>query len=103
MQAWLEAHCEDPLVTALHLAQAFQVSLRQVHIVFSQDPIHGSFLRTLQSIRMKRANHLLTDPLFKHVPVKQLATRCGYSDPGSFRKIFKRHFGAPPAMYTRQQ
>ncbi|MFY4260661.1 helix-turn-helix domain-containing protein [Achromobacter xylosoxidans] len=103
MLSWLQDHCNDPALTALRLAKAFQVSIRQVHIVFNGGAAHGSFLRALQYIRMKRASDLLTDSQFINVPVKQLGRFCGYSDFGAFSETFKRHFGTTPAEYRRRQ
>lgn len=102
MLSWLEAHSADPAITAAQLAEVFGVSVRQLHIVFSEDDVHGTFFRSLQYLRMKRASVLLKDPALKDLPVKQVAHRCGYLDFSAFSRTFKLHFGITAADYRKR-
>lgn len=50
----------------------------------------------VQRQRMEKARQLLADSQFS---IEQVAELVGYRDPGSFRKIFQRHFGMLPRNY----
>lgn len=102
MLSWLAEHSADPAITAAQLAGVFGVSVRQLHIVFSEDDVHGTFFRSLQYLRMKRASVLLKDPALKNLPVKQVAHRCGYLDFSAFSRTFKLHFGITAAGYRKR-
>lgn len=52
-----------------------------------------------QRLRVARAQELLQ---FGHLPIERIAWEVGYSDPGSFRKIFFRIVGLTPGDYRRR-
>lgn len=39
----------------------------------------------------------------ENLPVKELAARCGFTDPGYFIRRFKRRYGITPAQYKSQE
>ena len=55
-------------------------------------------LNYLTAWRMQLARHLLTDP---SIPIIEVAERSGYQSEASFGRVFKRHFGVPPAGFRR--
>lgn len=52
-----------------------------------------------QRLRVAKAQELLQ---FGHLPIDRVAWEVGYSDPGSFRKIFSRIVGLTPGEYRQR-
>ncbi|WP_311273411.1 MULTISPECIES: helix-turn-helix domain-containing protein [unclassified Rhizobium] len=52
-----------------------------------------------QRLRVAKAQELLQ---FGHLPIERISWECGYSDEGSFRKIFLRIVGLTPGEYRRR-
>ena len=57
-----------------------------------------SFSRLLQAIRFRTAHQLLEDP---KMPLKEIASRLGYTDVANFIRAFKRWTGVGPSQYRR--
>lgn len=49
--------------------------------------------RLLQELRLERARTLLTETV---LPVKAIATRCGFANPNHFATAYRTRFGHPP-------
>ncbi len=58
-----------------------------------------SFVDYLNDLRIAAAKKLLDDPT---LPLKTVATRCGYDTPSYFSKIFKNRTGMTPTEYRQQ-
>jgi transcriptional regulator GlxA family with amidase domain len=56
-------------------------------------------LAFLRNARIERAKRLLETT---NVPFDQIATRVGYEDVSSFRRLFMRASGIPPGNYRRR-
>lgn len=52
----------------------------------------------LVELRVKEAAHLLRET---RLPLKEIAERCGFGDPGYFGKVFRQLTGQPPGSYRR--
>jgi len=52
----------------------------------------------LQRMRLSEAARLLVET---SLPVKEIASRVGYTEVSNFHRAFKTHHGAPPAAYRR--
>lgn len=52
-----------------------------------------------QRLRVGRARELLQ---FGNAPIERVAWEVGYSDPGAFRKVFRRIVGLSPGAYRRR-
>ncbi|MGE8281406.1 MAG: helix-turn-helix domain-containing protein, partial [Stenotrophomonas sp.] len=52
-----------------------------------------------QRVRVARAREMLQT---SNVPLERIAWDVGYSDPGSFRKVFNRIVGLSPGEYRRR-
>lgn len=91
---WLEARLTDDF-DLQRLAQAFCVStstlLRRVKSETGQSP-----LGLLQTARVEKAKQLLTGT---HWSVARITEAVGYSDVGSFSRLFARIVGETPARY----
>ena len=55
-----------------------------------------SFKEYLNSIRIKEAQHLLSNTSY---PIMQIAVSCGFSDQSYFTKVFKKCTGLTPRQY----
>jgi len=61
---------------------------------------HGQTpLQYLHRQRIIRAKVLLETT---YLPIEQIAQACGYTDTGSFRRVFKKIAGALPAHYREK-
>ncbi|MGE8449486.1 MAG: AraC family transcriptional regulator [Pseudomonadales bacterium] len=100
MVLWLEKHFDHSGVSARQLANAFGISQRYLHKTFSASGSHRSYLETLQGIRLRHATLLLRS-YEKLAPgdVGDVALRCGFSDPGTFRRLFKKGTGRIPTRF----
>lgn len=53
----------------------------------------------IEGVRMEKAKEFLKDTGW---PVTDVATRCGYSDPNYFTKVFKKYTGATPRQFREK-
>ena len=82
----------DDLASMAHLNKNYLV--RQFHKIYGISPISY-----LIKIRMDYSKKLLTE---SNLPVKLVASECGYNDPSFFHSYFKKTFHMSPAEYRRQ-
>jgi AraC-like DNA-binding protein len=83
----------DGLSSIAHLNKNYLV--RQFKNSFGISPI-----AYLIKIRMEYAKKLLTE---SNLPIKTIATHCGYKDPSFFNFYFKKTFNISPASYRKAQ
>ena len=50
----------------------------------------------LMDLRLAKAKQLLADRRFT---IKEIAFQCGFQQPGSFSRVFRKRLGAPPRAY----
>jgi AraC family transcriptional activator of tynA and feaB len=76
------------------------IGKRHLHFLFAkQDTTFGA---ELMAVRLERARQMLQDRRFDHVPVGEIATRCGFTDPSHFARRFRLRFRAAPAAFRKQ-
>lgn len=93
---WLEANLDQPYslqATAKAAATSPRTLLRHFALAHGKTP-----LDYLHSLRMARAQVLLET---SYVSVEQIAHMCGYTDIGTFRRLFVRALGQRPADYRK--
>lgn len=91
---WLDSHVSEPYdlaATARAAATSPRTLLRHFAATLGQSP-----LDYLHGLRVARARVLLETT---YSSVEQIALMCGYLDPGSFRRIFRKSVGELPATY----
>lgn len=91
---WLESHVSQPYDIA-QLASVAATSPRTLlrHFMLS----HGQTpMQYLQGLRIERARVMLETT---YVPVEQISQACGYTDVGTFRRIFLKITGDLPGVY----
>lgn len=94
VQRWLDQHLRQPYHLG-RLARRFRVSTRTLLRRYKAETGETP-LAYLQRARVDRARHLLevTD-----LSQGQLLGQVGYTDPGSFARLFVRHVGIAPSAY----
>lgn len=91
---WLEDHATEPYnlpQLALACATSARTLLRHFIATHGQSP-----LQYQHSLRMARAQVMLETT---YLPVDQVAQACGYTDVGTFRRLFLRATQELPAAY----
>jgi AraC-like DNA-binding protein len=100
MVLWLERNHEHAGINAQQLALTFGISLRYLHKVFAGSGSRRSYLETLQAIRLRHATNLLQSyEKLEPGAVSDVALQCGFSDPGTFRRLFKKSTGVLPTNF----
>jgi transcriptional regulator GlxA family with amidase domain len=95
VQRWLATRLADPYDLG-RLAAAFHVSTRTMLRRFGH-ACGQSPLEHLQDLRVAQAKRVLEAGL----SVQDAMHAVGYSDPGTFRRLFTRRVGLTPAAYRR--
>ncbi|MFZ6741815.1 GlxA family transcriptional regulator [Undibacterium sp. JH2W] len=96
-QKWLSLNHHLPFrlpALAGHLAVSERTVIRHFHQTLDTTPATYA-----QQVKMDVAKRLLETTT---LTLEQVAERTGYSDPSSFRRLFKRHSGLSPASYREQ-
>ncbi|WP_322200195.1 response regulator [Acutalibacter intestini] len=81
----------DELAVQMNISKAYLCTL------FKQST-GQTIMDYLSKIRIYKAADLLRDPKSK---VNEVGDMVGYSDPGYFTRIFKKHFGISPSQYRK--
>ena len=91
---YVRSHYQEDL-TVSRLAQYVGLNRSYLTTVF-QNTLHLSPQQFLMRFRMERASRLLLDGTLS---VGEVARSCGYPDPLTFSKAFKRTLGVTPSQY----
>ncbi len=76
------------------------IGKRHLHFLFAKQGT--TFGADLMAVRLERARQMLQDRRFDHVPVGEIATRCGFTDPSHFARRFRLRFRSAPAAFRKQ-
>lgn len=79
-------------LTPAAVAKELGISLRQLHVVFEGAEL--SFSRTLASMRIEEARHLLLES--PALPITQVAYGCGFDSLPTFYRVFSSTYGMTP-------
>ncbi len=80
---------------AAALAESIQVSVSQMNRLFNR--YRGlSPMRRFQQLRLEQARQYL---VYSTLSIKQIARRCGFTDPDHFGRLFRQHTGQTPRAY----
>ncbi len=77
------------------VASLFNISANHLSRLFSQQGMM-SFVDYVRWVRMAKARTILQK---YHLPVGEVAKRCGYADSDYFSRLFRRQFGLTPGEY----
>ena len=95
---YIRSHFQEDL-TVSKLALYVGLNRSYLTTVF-QNTLHVSPQQFLMRFRMERASQLLLEGTLS---VGEVARSCGYPDPLTFSKAFKRTLGVTPSQYQRGQ
>lgn len=97
IQAWILDNLPQRLSVAM-LAERARMSIRNFTRVFHQE-IGLSTLEFIEMVRFERARQLLTDV---SLPIKSVASRCGFTNDDHMRRIFQKRLGITPKVYRER-
>lgn len=76
-------------------AQANHISSAHLRRLF-QEVLQNSPKEIFDQLRFQRAHHLMANP---DVKLSTVSEACGFQDPSSFSRAFKKKFGCSPALW----
>ena len=88
-------------LTPSALAGDLGISSRYLHYLFAKQAT--TFGRELLRVRLERARDLLGDSRHDHVPIGEVASRCGFAEASHFARRFRHTFGAAPNDFRRRR
>lgn len=98
---WLRSHAED-VVAREDVAQVVNTSVRSVEQAFFKTVSMGP-LTYLRVLRLHEVKRKLSDPLWAHASIGDIAAESGFWDWSRFSYHYKRHFGELPSDVRRQE
>ncbi|MCF6385721.1 helix-turn-helix domain-containing protein [Mycobacterium sp. MBM] len=94
--AHVDQRLHDPDFTPARLAAEFHLSLRSVQQVLAEDGRSPAM-----EIRRRRLDHARS-LIMQGCGVTQACRASGFTDPGTFNRAFRRHFGVAPSEWARR-
>ncbi|NGZ76876.1 helix-turn-helix transcriptional regulator, partial [Saccharibacillus alkalitolerans] len=95
--AYIDEHYAEAL-SLTGLGRHFHFNPSYLSSYFASHNKEG-FSEYLNRIRVTKAEELLREG---ELSISEISGRVGYSDPGYFTKVFKKHTGFSPSQYRRQ-
>ncbi len=89
-------HFRDPAFTVAVLARKNHMSIRSVQTLFAE--VGRAPGDEIRRARLEFARRLLE----RGAAVQTACHECGFNDPGTFTRAFRRHFGYSPSGYLRE-
>lgn len=97
---YISEHFKDPGLTLSNMAVDFKMRENYLYH-FMSTRMGTSFSQYLENHRLAQAkDRLLVDP---DEPINEVALSCGYANPQTFRRAFKKRFGVLPSDYRIQK
>lgn len=93
IQQYILARLDDPQMSVTSIASAAGVSVRTVHLAFSESG--HTVARWVRQQRLERCRRELANPS-DSTTVTAVAFRWGFNDASHFSRAFKQEFGIPP-------
>lgn len=87
----------DPDLSLKKISEVFSISESYFSYLFKAET-GRNFSEYLEELRMQQAMHLLKET---DTPLSELYSHLGYSNPNSFRRAFKKVYGASPKAFRR--
>ncbi|NMO04847.1 helix-turn-helix domain-containing protein [Gordonia sp. TBRC 11910] len=93
-------HLGDPTLSVHSVSRVFAVSPRTLHNVFAGSDT--TFAAAVRELRLEHGRTLLS-AADRATSVTATALACGFTDPDSFSRAFRRHFGQSPRDVLRER
>ncbi|UCV27066.1 helix-turn-helix domain-containing protein [Ferribacterium limneticum] len=94
-KALIEKNLDSNVLDCDFVAKAIGLSARQLNRIFEHEGTSVS--RLIWRRRLERANDDLMSPAMRHVQVAEIAYRWGFSSAAHFSRVYRQHYGLPPA------
>ncbi|GAA6151354.1 GlxA family transcriptional regulator [Pseudoteredinibacter isoporae] len=94
---WLQDNLAEP-INVEAMADHMATSVRSLHR-YCQDSLHLSPAKMFNELRLEQAKTLLGD---KDIPIKQIASECGFADSSAFSKAFSQRHQLSPLQYRHR-
>src|SRR5262249_17502586 len=95
IKADIIAHLDDGNLGAAVVADRHGVTLRYLQKLFEADGT--SFSEFVVSLRLAKAYRMLTNPLYSHRAIGNVAYDVGFNDLSYFNRLFRRRYGLTPS------
>ncbi len=96
--AYINANYTDSAITVIHIADMFFYNEKYFSSLFIKR-VGIKFTEYLNRLRVQHAIKLMKSG---NVPISEIATQCGFTNPTYFSKVFKRIINLTPQEYIRQ-
>jgi len=100
VQAYIDSHLADSLLSPEGLARVFGMSRRTLYNLFIA--ARTTPRAYIQQARLARARALLAEPAWRDTTLSQVAERSGFADPAHFARAFQATYGATPSTWRRE-
>ena len=100
IQAYIEDNLPDPYLTPEKIAEAFFMSTRTLHRIFGRQGV--TVAAWIKTRRLDLARRLLASDR-SGLPITQIASRVGFSNPSFFSREFSSRFHTSPRQYRARR
>jgi AraC family transcriptional activator of tynA and feaB len=94
LQSFVRTNLENADLSVETLAEHHHVSVRTIYNAFA--PTGETPAVYIRKQRLKKATTLLSAPQVRERTVASIAVECGYADPSTFTRAFRREYGLSP-------
>lgn len=99
VRQYIEQHYVNPDLSLSMLEEQFGISGKYMSALFREE-IGDKFVDFLAKIRLGHAERLLLET---NEEIQQIAIQVGYTNPMTFIRSFKKHYGMTPGDYRKQE
>nr|WP_267882574.1 helix-turn-helix domain-containing protein [Streptomyces griseus] len=97
INAFVEQHLADPVMSPRTIADAHHISLRYLQQLLAEDDTSPA--AWIRHRRLERCRLDLADPRLNARSVQAIAERWGFTNPAHFSRLFRATYGMPPRDY----
>ena len=93
---YIKTHFHENLSTS-KISVAIELNPDYLERIFKK-VYNQTITQAIHHFRIKYSRRLILDEIHN---IDQIANQCGYSDPGYFRRVFKKHVGMTPKAFQK--
>lgn len=97
VESFIRKHLANPGLSVDMIAAAHHISVRNLYRLFEHREV--SVAAHIRRLRLERCRRDLADPDFGRLPVRDIATRWGFTHPAHFSRAFRTTYGVSPRAY----
>lgn len=99
-ESFIRTHYRRQGLTGSGISTAVGLSERQLSRIFAASG--RSIPQAILAVRLEGVRRLLSTKGLAHVPMSEIATRCGFSSQAQLSRNYHGHFGMPPLRHRRE-